>query len=90
MSLHRERTTPTATSYSVVTRENAPHDIAVRITEPFALYLGTDSGDGLVIEGDLADIAELVDHIHTHVHRTIRDTTSYHTLPGHRPASTPR
>lgn len=75
MSLHRQRTTPADTSYSVVTRENAPHDIGVRIAEPFALYLGTSTGDGTVIEGDLASIANLVDLVHAHVHRTIHDTT---------------
>lgn len=74
MSLHRERTTPDAASYSVVTRENAPHDIEVRIAEDHALYIGTPTGDGVVIEGDLAAIAELVDLIHAHVHTTLADT----------------
>ena len=73
MSLHRERTTPADASYSVITRETAPHDIGVRIAEDHALYIGTDSGDGVVIEGDLAKIAELVDLIHAHVHTTIAD-----------------
>lgn len=48
----------------------------MRIAEDHALYIGTDSGDGVVIEGDLAKIAELVDLIHAHVHRTIRDTAA--------------
>ena len=76
MPLHRERTTPETASYSVITRETAPHDIGVRIAEDHALYVGTPTGDGVVIEGDLAAIAELVDQIHAHVHRTIRDTTA--------------
>ena len=76
MSLHRERTTPADASYSVITRETAPLDIGVRIAGDHALYIGTDSGDGVVIEGDLAAIAELVDQIHAHVHRTIRDTAA--------------
>lgn len=74
MSLHRERTSPAAASYSVVTRETAPHDIGVRIAEPHALYIGTPTGDGVVIEGDLAAIAELVDLIGDHVQTSIRDT----------------
>lgn len=60
----------------MVTREDAPNEIDTSpgeipqdtVTEPFALYLGVE-GEGLIIEGELEEIVDWVDRVHTHVRK---------------------
>ncbi|EHB48651.1 hypothetical protein MycrhDRAFT_5492 [Mycolicibacterium rhodesiae JS60] len=46
---------------------DGPNPFAEAVIEPWALFIGDD--DGLIIQGELDDLVELVDLLHDRVHR---------------------
>lgn len=78
MSSHYEWGTAKGGLYSLVTRQAAPvvwrlPDVGEEgaVSEPFALGLFTDNGDGTILEGDAAAIVDYVDQLHHYVHREL-------------------
>jgi hypothetical protein len=69
-------------SHQVVTRESAPQEWDlpepdpllpwnVGVTAPFALGVFTPNGEGIVLEGEAAEIVNYVDRLHGYVHRRL-------------------
>lgn len=83
VSNHYEWTTAPGALYLLTTRHQALEDLGVEgvepanddevlegvVTAPYVLFVGTENGDGTLIEGELADITGYVDHLHTYIHR---------------------
>ena len=69
MSNHYEWGDARSAEHVLTTRADAPEHLDTdSVTEPYALFIGTANGDGVILEDSPHQIVRWVDRLHQRVH----------------------